>query len=188
MLTEHEFNKLQKGQYFNNKYLIGSGFSGSVYKINNKYVVKKLCCSWKAFKKEFETTILLSIYNIAPKVIYHSKKKDKFRFYVMEKLDYTLYNILKNRLFTEFHLGKLKNIFLKLNKTKYRHADLHFNNIMWSNHYKEFRIIDWELYYITNNYNNKEYTNIIKRSNYLMNNSHKVYKCFGFKLFKLKLI
>ena len=28
---------------------------------------------------------------------------------------------------------------------------------MWSNHYKEFRIIDWELYYITNNYNNKVY-------------------------------
>ena len=72
MLTEHEFNKLQKGQYFNNKYLIKIEFSGSVYKINNKYVVKKLCCSWKAFKKEFETTILLSIYNIAPKVIYHS--------------------------------------------------------------------------------------------------------------------
>ena len=29
----------------------------------------------KLLKKEFETTILLSIYNIAPKVIYHSKKK-----------------------------------------------------------------------------------------------------------------
>ena len=188
MLTEHEFNKLQKVEYFNKKYLIGSGFGGSVYKINNNYVVKKISSSWKHFKNEFETTIILSNYNISPKVIYHSKKKDKFKYYVMEKLDYTLYNGLKNRLFTEYHLGKLKNILLKLNKTKYRHMDLHFSNIMWSNHYNDFRIIDWEQYYITKNYNYNEYTSLIKRSNYLMNNSYKVYKCFGFKIFKLKLL
>ena len=188
MFTEQELNKLQKGEYFNNKYLIGSGFGGSVYKINNNCVVKKLCCSWKPFKNEFETTILLSIYNISPKVIYYSKKTEKFKYYVMEKLDYTLYDMLKNKMFTEFHLDKLKNIFIKLNKTKYRHTDLHFNNIMWSNHYKDFRIIDWERYYITKNYYKNEYSRIIKKTNYLMNNSYKVYKCFGFKIFKLKLL
>jgi len=188
MLTEYELNNLENGYYFNNKYLIASGFGGSVYKINNKYVVKKLCSSWKYFKNEFKTTIILSNYCLSPKVIYHSKKNDKFRFFVMEKLDYTLYYMLKNKIFLDFHLGKLKNILHKLNKTKYIHMDLHFNNIMWSNYYNDFRIIDWEQYYITNNYNKNQYTRLINKSIYLMNNEFKVYKCFGFKIFKLRCL
>ena len=186
MLTEKELNDLNKGLFFNKKYLIGSGFGGYVYKINNNLVVKKLNSSWKHLNNEFKTTILLSIYGLAPKVIFHSKKRDKFKYYVMEKLDCTLYFMLKNKSFTEFHLGKLKNIFIKLNKTRYRHTDLHFNNIMWSNKYNDFRIIDWEQYYITKKYNNNEYTNLIKKYKYLMNNEFKVYKCFGFTLFKIK--
>ena len=184
MLTLHELNNLESGYYFNKKYLIGSGFGGYVYRINNNCVVKKLCSSWKQLKNEYKTTIILSNYNISPKVIYHSKKNDKFRFFVMEKLNYTLYNMLKNKIFTEFHLGKLKDIFTKLNKTNYQHADLHFSNIMWSNHYNEFRIIDWELYYITKHF--YDYTHFIKRTHYLMNNEFKVYKLFGYNIFKVK--
>ena len=40
MLTEHELNNLNKGLYFNKKYLISNGSGGYVYKINDKYVVK----------------------------------------------------------------------------------------------------------------------------------------------------
>ena len=96
MLSQKELNKLEKGLYFNKKYLIGSGLGGYVYKINDKYVVKKLFSKWKYLKNEFETTILLSIYGISPKVIYHSNKNDKYKYYVMEKLDYTVYNMIKN--------------------------------------------------------------------------------------------
>lgn len=184
MITFEELNNLNKGYYFNKKYLIGSGFGGYIYKINDNYVVKKISSSWKKLKNEFKTTIILSNYNISPKVIYHSKKNDKFKYFVMEKLDCTLYNMLKYRVFTEFHLGKLKKKLLELNKTNYKHADLHLNNIMWSNHYKEFRIIDWELYYITKN--NSQYTNLIKRTRYLMNNEFKVYKLFGYNICTLR--
>ena len=188
MLSQKELNKLEKGLYFNKKYLIGSGLGGYVYKINDKYVVKKLFSKWKYLKNEFETTILLSIYGISPKVIYHSNKNDKYKYYVMEKLDYTVYNMIKNKQFTEYHLGKLNNIFIKLSKTKYKHTDLHLGNIMWSNFHNDFRIIDWELYYITNNNNNKLYKNLIKRIRYLMNNEYTVYKILGYKIFKIKCL
>lgn len=188
MLTEHELNNLNKGLYFNKKYLISNGSGGYVYKINDKYVVKHMCFykTWKYVKKEFDTTIVLSMSNIAPKVIYHSKSTDKFKYFVMEKLDYTAHSMIKSKRFTEFHLGKLKNIFNLLNKTNFIHADLHLKNIMWSNYYKEFRIIDWEYYYKTNKYIN--YSNFINKVNYIMNNEYYVYKILGYTIYKTKCL
>ena len=46
------------------------------------------------------------------------------------------------------HHKKFKDALLlnRLNNTKYRHLDLHDNNIMWSNKLNDFRIIDWGVY------------------------------------------
>ena len=104
----------------------------------------------------------------------------------MEKLDYTLYNMLKNKIFTNEHLVKLKQILERLNKTIYRHDDLHLNNIMWSDDLKDFRIID--CYYKTkNNQKFKQSPKLVKKVVYRMNNTYKLYKCFGFKVCRVKL-
>ena len=66
----------------------------------------------------------------------------------MERLTYTLADMLKYKLMTQSHLIKLTKLLVKLNNTNYRHNDLHFNNIMWSNNYDDFRVIDWGEYYI----------------------------------------
>ncbi len=50
----------------------------------------------------------------------------------MEKLDHTLMFMIEQQLFTEHHLIKLVYLLERLNKTQYRHGDLHMNNIMWS--------------------------------------------------------
>jgi tRNA A-37 threonylcarbamoyl transferase component Bud32 len=155
MLTLQELKNLENGLYFNKKKLLGKGFGGSVYIINNKYVVKNLSSSFgikyfdeKIFNTELEATVILSFFDVAPKVIYHSKPKEKFRYFVMERLTYTLADMLKYKLMTQSHLIKLTKLLVKLNNTNYRHNDLHFNNIMWSNYYDDFRVIDWGEYYI----------------------------------------
>ena len=64
----------------------------------------------------------------------------------MEKLDYTLYYILKHKLFTRTHIYKLNAILERLSQIFYKHHDLHFNNteiIIWSKLHNDFRIIDW---------------------------------------------
>lgn len=120
MLTLTEISNIDKGSYFNKDNLVGKGVGRSVYSINDNYVVKKLMTNdlWitnrsiynKTFKLELETTIILSCNNIAPKVVYHSRPKFKFDYYIMEKLDYTLYNMLKNKIFANEHLVKLNKI------------------------------------------------------------------------------
>ena len=199
MLTEKEIINLERGEYFIKNNFIGCGAYGNVYKINEKYVVKKISTNcffksndYKALLREIEATIILSAQNIAPKVVYHSKKKETFIYYVMEKLEYTLYNLLKHGLFNELHSEKLNQILNKLNNTQYRHNDLHLNNIMWSNRYNEFRIIDWGLYWKskkrkTKSLPNKVHNRIIHRALFWMKNSAIMYKCFGFRILKVTL-
>ena len=150
MLTIEELDKLEKGKFFVKENLLGKGIGGKVYNINDKYVVKKINKVTRInyfdnaiFNSEVKTNILLSLHNISPKVIYHSNSNEMFRFFVMEKLDITLCHMIKNKTFSDIHLIKLKKILLKLQKTNYFHCDLHLSNIMWSNYYEDFRIIDW---------------------------------------------
>lgn len=194
MLTLTEISNIEKGVYFNNKKLVGKGMSGAVYSINVGYVVKKLRSDWdkpiynKSFRLELETTIILSCSKISPKVSYHSSSKDKFNYYVMERMDYTLYYMLKNRIFTNKHLVKLQNILERLNKTIYRHDDLHLNNIMWSNNLDDFRIIDWGSYYKTKNKKmNKQSPKLVKKIDNWMNHSYRIFRCFGVKICKIRL-
>lgn len=158
MLTINELENLEKGVYFKKENLLGKGLGGKVYKINDELVVKKFPSYFKCFDfltvsyyHEMNVNIMLSSYNISPKIFYHSKKQSKYNFFVMEKLDYTLKYMLEIQMFGVYHLDKLEKLIKKLNKTKYRHNDFHFQNIMWSEKQSDFRIIDWGECYITKN-------------------------------------
>lgn len=176
MLTEDEVNKLENGYYFRKDNMVGKGMGGKVYKINNRYVVKKIVLPTGVssldyyvfntnFKNELDATVELSSFYISPFVVYHSKPQDKQKYIVIEKLDCTLYSLFKNNSFTAYHLGKLKKIISKLHKTRIIHRDLHLNNIMWSEKYKEFRIIDWGNYEIKKKFpGKKKYKHIIKNA------------------------
>ena len=167
MLTTTELNLLENGYFFGKDNFVGKGVGGCVYKINTTCVVKLVPNMGtktinKPFNKELEATIILSHNNISPRVLYHSKISEKFTYYVMEKLDHTLMYMLDNYSFTEKHLIKLVYLLKRLNKTQYRHNDLHLNNIMWSDKHNDFRLIDWGIYYITK-------TTMTKQSPYLIN-------------------
>jgi RIO-like serine/threonine protein kinase len=73
--------------------------------------------------------------------------------YVIEKLDYTLYDMLVNNLFKPIHIKKLIEILKKLQRTKYRHNDLHSDNIMFSKQKNRFFIIDWGIFELIPNCN-----------------------------------
>jgi len=194
MLTLTEIHNIENGVFFNKDHLIGKGVGGSVYAINDDYVVKKISGlqNWeiynKSFKSEIDTTILLSHHGIAPQVIYHSSPKDKFNYFVMERMNYTLYYMLQNRIFLKKHLAKLSKILDKLNNTEYRHEDLHLNNIMWSNKLYDFRIIDWGVFYKTkNSQKNRQSPKLVKEIDYWMNNTFKIFRCCGVKICRVKL-
>ena len=201
MLTEQEIIKLENGEYFNKTNLIGKGIGGRVYSINKKYVVKTITSRFgikkiedKIFRKELETTIELSSFDISPRLVYHSRKDEKYRYFVMEKLSYTLYFMLKENLLKEDHIHKLEKILRKLQKKGYEHDDLHFNNIMWSERLNDFRIIDWGYFtwHKEKSYKKKDklikrYSNIIKRSRLMMTKSYIPYiviyiKIYGFRI------
>ena len=162
MLNQMETAQLEMGYYFNKKDKLGSGFFGSVYKINHSYVVKKVSKScltvfglpiglvmfygkgpYSHFKKEIQTTKTLSKLGICPNIIKHSVGKHWY--YVMEKMDITLNDLILNKQLTLNHINKLESIFIKVNATIIHHDDLHQSNIMWSLKLNEFRIIDWGL-------------------------------------------
>ena len=138
---------------FHKTNILAKGYTARVYNINNNndYVVKKIhnhfvhfmmsfgvmfCSPRRAFKKEVKTTILLSADNIAPKIIYYNYKK---KYYVTEKMDYTLKDMIIDCMMTNEHKQKLKSLMNRLNNTKYRHLDLHNKNIMWSNKLNDFQ-------------------------------------------------
>jgi len=159
MLTSDELANLKNGEYFKKKLKIGSGAFGSVYSINDRYVVKKVSQSWLTifdmpilnfksphtqFRNELIVTNLLSKQGISPRVLYYSE--NRYWYYVMERLDETLYSLIKNKRLTLHQIDKLEQIFLKLINTTYRHDDMHQKNIMWSEKLDDFRIIDWGLF------------------------------------------
>ena len=201
MLTEQEIIKLQQGEYFTKKNLIGKGIGGRVYYINKRYVVKTITSRFgikkiddKIFRSELETTILLSSFDISPRVVYHSSKDEKYRYFVMEKLSYTLYFMIKEKLLKEEYICKLEKTLKKLQKMGYEHDDLHFNNIMWSERLNDFRIIDWgyftwhkEKSYIRKDKLIKRYRNVINRSRLYMTKTSISYFAIYIKIYGKKI-
>ena len=148
----------QKANYkslkMNNQLKIGEGDYGKVFTIknsknrsNNRLVVKQSVGYNKSMNKYYEAEIevikALSKKNITARIVYVDYEN---HYYVMEKMDYTLREIIKTGNFT-LELGKkLINLLIRLAKTKYRHNDLHRDNIMYSVKLKDFRIIDWGIF------------------------------------------
>ena len=168
-------NLLENGKVnFKREDLIGEGLFGQVYnlRINNKlypdYVVKyikpvleyqilntvvnklslgRLNASKKVdFYKEIRVLKEYQNLKISPKLIYINDDP-KNLYYIMEKLDKTLWDFIIEDILEPKHIEKLIQLFKRYLGQKYRHSDLHSNNIMYSYKYNDFRFIDWGLYY-----------------------------------------
>jgi serine/threonine protein kinase len=152
---------------FSKKDLIGEGAYSKVYKfrygkghgkINNKYVVKKIKVLFlKKFYGEFANQEIITLFNnelkalihlsklkISPKIygIYSDVSNDKL-YYILEKLDTTLGDMLRNKKFNPQHTGFFIDLLYKMLQTKYRHTDLHIENIMYDESRNKFFLIDF---------------------------------------------
>lgn len=99
-------------------------------------------------KKTFKLPPKLSIQNqvkinngfpSSPRILQHGKN-----YYIMEKVDYTLKDIIYLFKLDKNKVRKLIQLFRDLDTYEYQHNDLNWKNIMWSNRKQEFMVIDWE--------------------------------------------
>ena len=167
--TKVNYNSLK----LNHSKQIGEGAFGSVYKAYNgknmdkKMVVKKTHKSLfrqifsllknkttqdTMFKKEIKALSKLSKLGISPKIYYYDKEK---MIYVIEKLDYTLFEMIINNRLEPIHIKKIVDLLKKLQKTKYKHNDLHSGNIIYNKKKNKFYIIDWGIFEVIPNCNIK---------------------------------
>ena len=161
-----------------NKNRLGFGYYGNVYTLRDKtgntsekYVVKKIMLnifeekvkSWfnivvgsveskeDMLLKEVQTIDKLQKWGIVPGIYYADKDQ---LLYVMDKMDHTLFYLLKRsdnprsrtKVLTPEMGHKLLDLVKKYFNVPIFHTDLHMDNIMWSDTLGEFRIIDWGLY------------------------------------------
>ena len=113
---------------------------------------------YKMFIDEVNALILLSKYDITPKIygIYIDLKND-IMYYVLEKLDYTLGDMFRNNTFNSSHIKLFINSLQKLAKTQYRHRDLHIDNVMFNIQKNKFYLIDFGRLQILNKKNDSGY-------------------------------
>jgi serine/threonine protein kinase len=147
--------------------LIGEGAYSKVYKfrygngkgkVNNKYVVKKIKVLFlKRFYGEFANQEIINLFNnelralihlskleISPKIygIYSDVTNDKL-YYILEKMDTTLGSMLRNKEFKIENTVPFISLLHKMLKTRYRHTDLHIENIMYDKQRNQFFLIDF---------------------------------------------
>tara|TARA_B110000285_G_C15035479_1_gene569011 strand:- start:507 stop:1241 length:735 start_codon:yes stop_codon:yes gene_type:complete len=166
--TKVNLNRLR----LNNSKKIGEGSFGSIFnlsnnkKTNKRYVVKKIkkdlnlkilsFLGTGKFQKELleheiEALNELSKLDISPKVYYYDNKE---MIYIIDKLDYNLSEMITKNILTHNHISKLIDVLKKLQRTKFKHNDLHSGNIMFSKNKNRFFIIDLGIFTIVNKCNN----------------------------------
>ena len=79
------------------------------------------------FHREVIAFEYLSKLGITPKIIYANYEK---RYFVMERLDKTLSELVEKCEFSPHHVEKLVELFRENYIPPYRHDDFHNNNIM----------------------------------------------------------
>ena len=77
--------------------------------------------------------------NLSPKIFKWGEN-----YLIMERMDYSLKEMIYKLKLKQYHVKKLILLLRKLDKYKYSHNDLHWKNIMWSEKYQDFKVIDWE--------------------------------------------
>jgi len=147
--------------------LIGEGTFSEVYKfrykgkLDKKYVVKKIKVAFlrpyysdnkrlanyeilNSFIEELNAMIELSIVGITPKIYgkYLDIENDRL-YYVLQKLDYTFGHIVREKKFKIEMTTDILNLLISLMKTKYRHVDLHIDNMMYNQSDNKFYLIDF---------------------------------------------
>ena len=144
---------------FNSKDKISNGAFGTVYKLTDgtyrdeRFVAKKMASFFlsdkfmphlpKMFHREVVAFEYLSKLGITPRIIYANYEQ---RYFVMERLDKTLSELVEKCEFSPHHVEKLVELLGKIIFTPYRHDDFHNNNIMWSESADCFYFIDWGYY------------------------------------------
>ena len=152
---------------FKKRDLIGEGAYSKVYKfrygegkgkVNNKYVVKKIKVLFlKKFYGEFANQEIITLFNnelkalihlskleISPKIygIYSDVTNNKL-YYILEKLGDTLGSLLRNNKYKIHYTQPFIELLSKMLKTRYRHTDLHVENIMFDFKRNKFFLIDF---------------------------------------------
>ena len=158
---KYSLNKLE----FKKKDIIGEGTFSEVYrfryknKVDSKYVIKKIKVKFlrqfynideaddeilKMFLDEVNSIVELSSEGITPKIYgQYIDMENDILFYVLQKLDYTLGHILRKNEFKPKMTEKIINAIEMLLKTKYRHVDLHIDNMMFDKKKNRFYLIDF---------------------------------------------
>lgn len=158
---KYDYKKIR----FLEKDIIGEGAYSKVYKfrynnlpVDSKYVVKKIKVKYlksfygddaleqlkKIFINELKALIHLSKINVSPKIYgYYIDIKHDHMFYILEKLDLTLGDMLRKGQFKPEQTNQFIELFERLIRSKYRHTDLHVENVMYDKKRKIFLLIDF---------------------------------------------
>lgn len=172
--------------------VIGEGTYAKVYKFRYKgdtsstidanYVVKKIKVLFlrqyygktgvankillDTFTEEVNAIVELSSKGITPKVYgIYVDLEHNIMFYVMQRLDYSLGEIMRKDMFSIEHAYLFLDLLDTILKTKYRHTDLHIDNVLFDESNNRFYLIDFGKLRILSKQDSEDYYYTQKNSN-----------------------